>query len=168
MAALTLTANQRAELAEKLGLDPWTMTPERIAQRVEQMQDRAARSFADSDPTGILKLDRVVAAPVETSPRTTDEGDVALDAAVGRGAVAIEDRAAWRRRYERAPETIREILDELPGDPAQAERAFEQDERIRSLADQFDDYMGVPEADRVRAYAEPDDGLPHDPTGILR
>ena len=37
--SLTLTPNQRIELAEKLDLDPWTLTPQRIASRMSAMQD---------------------------------------------------------------------------------------------------------------------------------
>ena len=72
-----------------------------------------------------------------------------------------------QRRFERAPDTVHEVLPSLPGDPGLAERAFAEDTRLRSLADAFDSYMGVAPEDRVRAFEE-SDGEPRDPTGLLR
>ena len=93
MAGMTLTVAERVALAERLGIDPRTMTHEKLVERVEQMQ---ARSFADADPTGIIRITdtRPGSAPRVTGGRD-DAADVALDAAIGRGAVGTEERDSW-------------------------------------------------------------------------
>jgi hypothetical protein len=105
--------------------------------------DQRERTFAE-DPSGILKT---VELPFDTAPREMsaddDPGDVPIDAAVGRGAIPSSDREAWKRQYARAPEAVRDVLAGLPSDPRRAERAYEQDDRLRVLGDQFDRYMGV-------------------------
>ena len=59
MAALELSGDQRWAIAEKLDLDPVTMTPEKINARLDEWHARAARkaerSFADATDLGAVR-----------------------------------------------------------------------------------------------------------------
>ena len=85
--------------------------------------------------------------------------DAILDAAVARGAIGMNERSEWRNRMRRQPEMTAEILASLPGHDATADRAFSEDSRLRSMADQNDEMMGIREEDRVREFPQ-DDALP--------
>lgn len=83
--------------------------------------------------------------------------DAVLDAAIARG--AITSRSEWRDRLRRNFDLVSEVLNDLPGHDATADRAFAKDKRLRDMADQFDAYLGIEEDDRVREFAE-DAALP--------
>ncbi|MBA2740844.1 MAG: hypothetical protein H0U46_02400 [Actinobacteria bacterium] len=80
-------------------MDPLDLNPATLAQKLAQMARRSERSYADSDPTGILQLDRAVTVPVEPTTAGTarafaaDEQEQALgdafDAYMG---VPVEER----------------------------------------------------------------------------
>ncbi|MDQ3671491.1 MAG: hypothetical protein M3364_03505 [Actinomycetota bacterium] len=61
MAGLTITPAQRVALARRLKMDPHDLDTDGLLRVAGELADRAGRSYAeDSDPTGILKLDRTV------------------------------------------------------------------------------------------------------------
>jgi hypothetical protein len=112
------------------------------------------------DPSGFW---RDVDVPVDTDvarsygERRIDAVESLLDHHVARG--AISSRSDWRPRLRREFEFTSEILDSLPGDDAEAGRAFQRDERIRALGDQNDAMMRIREEDGVREFSE-DAALP--------
>ena len=148
---VTLTAEQQRAFAEALGLDPWTMTYERAAARIDEMQRQAAaRSFDDdADPTGILKITPMPAERPVVAPTTNQAGDPVIDAAIGAGKIEPSERPTWRRHFEEEPDLTREILDDLPGNADRTTKAFQEDRRLRSLGDQLDDLLGIAKEDRV-------------------
>lgn len=148
----------RERLCDRLGIDPTstvatiTAAVDRLAQKGKRAEER---SFEDADPTGILGL---VPMPSERATTPTAPGsirtDSAIDDAITRGAIPMEDRPLWRARLERDYETVADVLDELPGDPAETERAHQRDPRLRDLADGLDALTGVTRDERVREFAE--------------
>ena len=137
MAGVTFTPTQRRTLAAKFDLDPERDDlAQAIVTRAAELQSRVERSYADADldPTGILRL-TPEPAPRTSSPAPTESKvEAVLDAAVGRGAISMDEREPWRRRYAENPELAAEILASLPSNEQLADRAFEEDSRIRSHA----------------------------------
>ena len=84
--------------------------------------------------------------------QVAEERERELDHAVGRGALRPEDRDRWRDRLRREPDVVIDILRDLPGDPALAERNFEADPRLRSLDRQVGKWLEIPDDDRVIHY----------------
>ena len=166
MAGVTFTWEERETLARKLGLDDGhDLTPDVLLRQAGKLaaRQRAERSYADPDPSRVLKLDRDM--PVERRTVPTSAADALIDGAVADGRIEPSERGDWHRRYQTAPELTREVLDDLPSDPERGRRAFAEDPRLRSLADAFDAYMGVTPDDRDYAADHPDPG---DPCGILK
>ena len=151
---LALSPDQRRALAARLDLNPWTLTPQRVVERIEELKTRS-RSFEESgDPTGVLRLDRSATTSTAGVTTTTGVGEAEIDAAVASGKIEPEDRSAWTKRFQDDAEFTRELLDALPDNSILADRAYAEDDRLRSLGDQFDTYLGIAPEDRVRDYED--------------
>ena len=157
---LTLSPDQRRTLAARLGVDSYDMDAARLVREAGDLADRAGRSYADSDQTGVLGLERTAPMTGARVTAMTSVGEAAIDAAVGRGAIEQDDRPTWRRRFLEDAQFAQEVLAALPSNKALADRAYAEDQRLNDLGDALDGYMGVTAEDRVARDFDEDAGLP--------
>ena len=109
MPGVTITWDQRVALGRRLGIDPEDVDAGRVLREVGKLARRRERSYADTDPTRILKLDPDETRPIETTVPTD-----------GRAFTDDEERALGDR------------LDDYMGIPTgDRVRAFESDGEIR-------------------------------------
>ena len=83
MPGMTITWDQRVALGRRLGIDPEDVDAGRVLREVGKLARRRERSYADTDPTRILKLDPDETRPIETTVPTdgrafTDDEERAL------------------------------------------------------------------------------------------
>ena len=85
--------------------------------------------------------------------RADEERYAVLDGHVARGAIPRESCPRWAARLMTDYDTTADILNDLPDDPAAADRAYESDRRIRQTEEAYLDMLGV-ETSEHREYDE--------------